>query len=81
VTTRPTGWAKKAPASVRPGSRSVGRAPPEDYDEWLDPAVEDKAILEVMPRPYPAGQMEATPVSNYVNNARHGGPQCLAPAG
>jgi putative SOS response-associated peptidase YedK len=53
---------------------------PEDYDEWLDPKVEDKAILEPLLRPYQAEQMEATPVSDYVNNARHEGPKCLESA-
>jgi putative SOS response-associated peptidase YedK len=35
--------------------------------------------LERMLRPYPADEMEAVPVSGYVNNARHEGPECLAP--
>ncbi len=51
---------------------------PDDYAEWIDPKVDDKAILEPMLRPYPADPMEATPVSDYVNNARHEGPECLA---
>lgn len=51
---------------------------PADYDRWLDPAVQDPAQVADLLRPYPAEQMLATPVSDYVNNARHEGPRCLA---
>jgi hypothetical protein len=33
-----------------------------------------------MLRSYPVEDMEATPVGDYVNNARHEGPKCLTPA-
>jgi putative SOS response-associated peptidase YedK len=33
-----------------------------------------------MLKPYPAEVMEAIAVSDYVNNARHEGPECLTPA-
>jgi len=51
---------------------------PADYDRWLDPAVQAPAQVADLLRPYPAEQMLATPVSDYVNNARHEGPRCLA---
>ncbi len=50
------------------------------YDEWLDPTEQETAGLARMLRPFPADEMEAVPVSDYVNNARHEGPACLAPA-
>jgi putative SOS response-associated peptidase YedK len=52
-----------------------------DYcEEWLDPAEQETAGLARMLRPFPADEMEAVPVSDYVNNARHEGPECLTPA-
>jgi putative SOS response-associated peptidase YedK len=37
---------------------------PETSSEWLDPKVDDKAVLEPMLRPYPADQPQAMPVSD-----------------
>jgi putative SOS response-associated peptidase YedK len=51
---------------------------PEYFRQWLDPAEQDPAELTPLLRPYSAEEMEATPVSDYVNNARHEGPECLA---
>jgi putative SOS response-associated peptidase YedK len=53
---------------------------PGYYDEWLDPTEQETAGLARMLRPFPTDEMEAVPVSDYVNNARHEGPACLAPA-
>ncbi|MEJ2210753.1 MAG: SOS response-associated peptidase, partial [Anaerolineae bacterium] len=53
--------------------------PPEDYALWLDPEAEDVAALRRLLGPYPTGQMEAYPVSRYVNAPRNEGPQCIAP--
>jgi putative SOS response-associated peptidase YedK len=47
---------------------------PEDHDRWLAPGPGDAALLV----PYPAGEMTATPVSRWVNDARHEGPECVA---
>ena len=47
------------------------------YDAWLDPEMQDAATLAPMLRPFPADEMEAVPASEYVNNARHEGPECL----
>lgn len=52
---------------------------PAYYEEWLDSTTTETAGLQRMLRPYPADEMEAVPVSGYVNNARHEGPECLAP--
>jgi putative SOS response-associated peptidase YedK len=54
--------------------------PPEHYEEWLDPGVQDVDRLVPVLRPYPAAEMEAVPVGDYVNNARHEGAECLTPA-
>lgn len=48
-------------------------------DTWLDPAVNEPALLEPLLAPLPAELMKATPVSPRVNNVRHEGPDCLEP--
>jgi putative SOS response-associated peptidase YedK len=53
---------------------------PRNHADWLDPARHDPASLQAMLLPFPAEEMEATPASDYVNNARHEGPQCLPEA-
>jgi putative SOS response-associated peptidase YedK len=64
---------------VRPAhNRMPVILPPDRHASWLDPAVQDVAALEVMLQPYPPEAMEAVAVSDYVNNARHEGPECLA---
>lgn len=52
--------------------------PAELYPQWLalTPLPED--LREVVLRPYPADEIVADPVSTYVNNPRHEGPECLA---
>jgi putative SOS response-associated peptidase YedK len=51
---------------------------PHDYEQWLDPAMQDTVALQPMLHPFAAKFMEATHASDYVNNARHEGPECLA---
>jgi len=52
---------------------------PRDFARWLDPAPGDPAALLEMLRPYPApDEIETTPVSTHVNNARHEDPDCLS---
>lgn len=62
---------------------------PEDEAAWIEdirgarsgpgraPAPEERLLALL--RPYPADQMEAYPVSRYVNNPSHDGPGCIAP--
>ncbi len=55
---------------------------PQDYDEWLDHTSEDGrylASIRHLLRPFPADEMQAYPVSTYVNNARNEGPECVKP--
>jgi putative SOS response-associated peptidase YedK len=53
---------------------------PEDFAAWLDP-LGSPAGLRALLRPYPAEEMEARAVGRWVNNPRHEGADCLAPAG
>src|SRR5262245_22466549 len=53
---------------------------PEDLAAWLEP-LGRLAGLQAPLRPYPAEDMEARAVSRRVNNPRHEGADCLAPAG
>src|SRR5262249_5730994 len=52
--------------------------PPSDFVAWLDPQTSPADLHDLL-RPYPDAEMIAKAVSTYVNNARHEGPQCLAP--
>ena len=54
---------------------------PEDHAAWLDPAVGKADVLQRLLRPLDAGAMMLFPVGDWVNNARHEGPQCLEPRG
>jgi putative SOS response-associated peptidase YedK len=53
--------------------------PPSQWDAWLDTDAHDPAALQHLLRPAPAAQLKARPVSRYVNNARHEGPDCWSP--
>lgn len=44
---------------------------------WLDPAIQDPAKLLPLLTPYPTDEMVAHPVSTWVNNPEHDGPECL----
>lgn len=54
---------------------------PEDHDLWLDPGVKEAARVLPLLRPYPAAEMFAHPVSRWVNDPKHEGPQCVERAG
>jgi putative SOS response-associated peptidase YedK len=49
---------------------------PADFGQWLDPT-EKPGPLQALLRPYPAEEMEAYPVTTFVNNPRHEGPRCV----
>jgi len=51
--------------------------PRERHSAWLDPAVSDPQSLAPLIASYPAGEMEARRVSDWVNNPRHDDPRCL----
>ncbi len=52
----------------------------DDYDRWLDPAIQEPDALCPLLRPYPTSAMLALPVSPHVNNPRNDDPKCIAPA-
>ncbi len=53
--------------------------PPADYEVWLSPATQDVDRLHPLPRPYPAEEMIAYPVSTRVNNPANDIPDCIEP--
>lgn len=53
---------------------------PDDYDRWLDPAIQKPDQLQPLLRPYPSDAMLAYPVSTHVNSPRNEDAKCIAPA-
>jgi putative SOS response-associated peptidase YedK len=53
---------------------------PADYGAWIDRTKDDPEEVLPLVGPFEASAMEAVAVSPYVNDARHEGPECLAPA-
>ena len=49
------------------------------YDRWLDPLERSPSTLQDVLRPYPGEEMEAYPVSTFVNNPAHESPKCVEP--
>jgi putative SOS response-associated peptidase YedK len=52
---------------------------PRHFGEWLDPGLTDPAVLLPWLGPFPSEAMTAYPVSAFVNDARHEGPDCARP--
>jgi putative SOS response-associated peptidase YedK len=52
---------------------------PHNYALWLDPDAQDVDALHRLLDPYPSGEMDAYPVSRYVNSPRNEGPDCIVP--
>jgi putative SOS response-associated peptidase YedK len=50
---------------------------PGQYDAWLDAKKQDGAAVLKQIIPELDGELEAEPVSAYVNNPRHEGPECI----
>jgi putative SOS response-associated peptidase YedK len=53
--------------------------PPEDYQTWLDPALEDPKVIQTMLRQYPSEEFSIVPVSFNVNKAGYDSPDCIEP--
>lgn len=51
--------------------------PPDAWDVWLDPSVDDADLLRSLLVPAPAGLLVADPVSTAVNNVRNKGPELI----
>jgi putative SOS response-associated peptidase YedK len=52
---------------------------PEHHGAWLDPRVQDPAVLAPLLVPRPGSAFALVPVSRRVNNARNDGPELLEP--
>lgn len=56
---------------------------PEDYAMWLGSGEEETPReldqLQHLLRAYPAGAMQAVPISTYVNSPHNEGPTCIEP--
>ncbi len=50
---------------------------PDDYDLWLDPAIQEVDRLQSLQRPYLAEAMTPYPVSTRVNNPANDHPECV----
>jgi putative SOS response-associated peptidase YedK len=53
--------------------------PPDAWEVWLDPAVDDTDLLRSLLVPAPASLFVADPVSAAVNNVRNKGPELIEP--
>jgi putative SOS response-associated peptidase YedK len=53
--------------------------PHSAYKDWLQEGENDQSILESYLQPYPAAEMEAYPVSKYVNSPQNDSPECIIP--
>lgn len=53
--------------------------PPEQYAAWLDPGGRDLSRLSALLRPFPPAELEAFPVSTFVNRPENDTPACRAP--
>jgi len=49
----------------------------QDYDAWLNAANQDGESLRYLFKPFPVDRMSVRPVSTFVNNVRHEGPECI----
>ena len=54
--------------------------PPERWDAWLDPQVQDADAVRALLAPPPAGRFTATAVTTRVNAAANNGPELIEPA-
>jgi putative SOS response-associated peptidase YedK len=52
---------------------------PNDYDAWLDPTMNEPDKLTYLYEPFPGSEMSMTRVSNFVNNVKNQGEQCVEP--
>ena len=54
--------------------------PKNVYQDWLQEGENDQSQLQSFLKPYPAEQMEAFPVSRYVNSPQNDSPECILPS-
>ena len=72
----------EANALIRPvHDRMPVILPPEDWLDWLNPAQEDRLLLDTMMRPVTADYLRTWEVSPLVNLPGNKGPACFQPLG
>jgi putative SOS response-associated peptidase YedK len=54
---------------------------PEDHDLWLDASIQQPERLQPLLRPYPPEEMDAYPVTTFVNSPANDHPRCIEPSG
>jgi putative SOS response-associated peptidase YedK len=54
--------------------------PPMAWEHWLEPDDQPASLLDPFLRPYPASEMEAYPVSKFVNSPTNDNAGCIQPA-
>jgi putative SOS response-associated peptidase YedK len=65
---------------IRPlHDRMPAIAPPDKYNLWLDPAVNDKDILVPLLKPYPSEEMDLYRVTNKMNSYKYNEPENIKP--
>ena len=52
---------------------------PADYELWLDPEVQEADQIQHLLHPYPAQELDAYPVSTFVNRPANDSPTCIEP--
>jgi putative SOS response-associated peptidase YedK len=52
---------------------------PAEFSPWLDPGLKEADRVSQLLRPIPAENMEAYPITTYVNSPKNEGPECIAP--
>jgi putative SOS response-associated peptidase YedK len=52
---------------------------PKDYEHWLQLNQTKESLLALLANASAYDDMDAIPVSNFVNNPRHNGPECIEP--
>ncbi len=52
---------------------------PEHYELWLDTKVQEASLLQPLLRPYSPAEMDAYPVSRWVNSPDNDDPRCIEP--
>lgn len=52
---------------------------PANYSQWLDRTMQEPERIRPLLTPYDGRDLECIPVSDWVNNPRHEGPDCVEP--
>ncbi|MGZ8918020.1 MAG: SOS response-associated peptidase family protein [Methylobacter sp.] len=51
----------------------------KDYQHWLQPNQPQESLLALLANDTAYDKMDVMPVSSFVNNPRHNGPECIKP--